>query len=649
MASTALRQSDPSAEARRQASLHPDRADRQQHLGLTLASTSGIVPAIGALRRVTWLAPGHVDGYINLSIALIEVRRFEGAAAVLRRALVLAPHEADIHHGLGVANAGMAGAGDAEQRFRRGLHLRADSAETMVRLASVLLVLRRPGEAAALERRALSLIPSRGPAHFDLGVALARTERHKEAIAFSLRALALEPRSAQALVNAAASLVLLGRTREAVAYLKQAALADGAGPDPFRNLLAVMSYDPSLGENERWAMACAFQARHAALPSAEAFALSRDPERRVTVGYLSSDLYGHAVARCLEPLLAAHDASRFRLVGYAAGEAVDATTERLRRIVDAWRPVAPLSDKEIAALVRQDQVDILVIVGGRFDRNRPLVASHRAAPIQISLFDGGTSGLGEMDYLLADRILAAPLAQRREKFTERVLRLPSIHLYAPSSTVPPSREPPCAGSGLVTFGCFSNPMKISPEVLGVWARILAAVPGSLLTLKYMRRYDDADLRARIIKGLAVDPARIRFLSGNDSLPEHLRLYDGIDIALDTFPFTGSTTSWEALDMGVPVVTLLGDNIVGRLSASLLQPIGLAELVADDVDGYVRIAKCLAEDRERLAWLRTSLRERIERSPLCNPRARARQFERIYRAVWRRWCSASVPESKDPAC
>ncbi|MBM3534365.1 MAG: tetratricopeptide repeat protein [Alphaproteobacteria bacterium] len=637
MASDTPRSADSLAAARRLASLHPEGAEPQHQLGMALASHVDLKAAVAPLTRVTWLAPARIDGHINLGIALIELQRFEHAIASLRRALAAAPSDADIHHGLGVAAAALGRLREAGGSLRRALGLQPARAETMVRLANVLIGLRQPGEAAAFDRRAVCLVPSRGPAHFDLGVALAHLERHRQAVTSSLRALGLEPQSTQALVNAAASLVLLGETRRAVSFLKKAAFADGAGPDPFRNLMAVMSYDAGIGEEERWAAARAFADRHSARPSPAGLKVSHDSERRLTIGYLSSDLYSHAVARCLGPIIAAHDRTRYRLVCYAAGEATDTTTEQLRCNVDGWRNVAHLSDGETARLVREDRIDILVIVGGRFDHNRPLVASHRAAPVQVSLFDGGTSGLQEMDYLLADRVLVAPMGQRRERFAERVLRLPTVHLYAPSSDLVPAREPPSVKSGVLSFGCFSNPMKIGRDVLQLWKRVLTSVPGSTLTLKYMTRYADADLRQRILNDIDLDPTRLRFLAADDSMPDHLRRYEGIDIALDTLPFTGSTTAWEALDMGVPVVTLLGDNIVGRLSASLLRPIGLAELIARDHDDYVRIAKSLAEDRDRLARLRAGLRERIERSPLCNARVRARQFERIYRAIWRRWC------------
>jgi len=603
---------------------------------MALASLDGLHPAVVSLTRVTWLAPAHVDGHINLGIVLIETLRFERAVVALRRALAVVPTEADIHHGIGVAAAGLGRSREAERSLRRALHLQPGRAETMVRLANVLIAIGQPGEAASLDRRALCLLPARGPAHFDLGIALARFGRNRRAIISSLRALAIEPRSSQALVNAAASLTLLGEIRHAIGYLKRAAFADGAGPEPLRNLMAVMSYDSAIGEEERRAIAQTFSDRHAAKTTVAAFAMSCDPERRLTVGYLSSDLYEHAVARALTPVVTAHDRDRFRIVGFSVGAHADGRTERLKRATDGWHQVEHLSDADIGERIRSESVDILIILGGRLDRNRPLVASHRAAPIQISMHDIGTSGLEAMDYLIADRVLVAPAVRRKEHFVERVLRLPSFYVHEP--LVPPSTAASERHADGIVFGCFNNPAKISDATLDLWRRVLSAVPGSRLTLKYMRHYGDPDLRCRIL-GMGVDPARVTFLAIDDDASDHLRRYAEIDVALDTFPFTGSTTTWEALSMGVPVVTLLGETIVARTSASFLKPLGLEELIASDPDSYVLIVKSLVEDRDRLARLRASLYARIEKSPLLDGRGRARQLERIYRAVWRRWCAS----------
>ena len=628
--------SDPAGAARRLVALEPARVEAQQQLGLATA-VRALTDAVRPLRRVTWLAPLAADAHLNLGIALFALGRRGEAGAAFRRVLVLAPGDADALHGLGVVDAEEGAQDPAVRHLGRAVGLRPDNAETLVRLANVLARMSRSNEAAALERRALALAPARAPALFDLGLALSQTEQLRASISWSLRALAIEPRSIQADINISASLLILGRTAEALDRLRRAAYRVDATQEPFRNLLAALSYSSTVGEEERWKTARAFEARHAAVPDRRPFAVTRDAERRLSVGYVSSDFYDHPVARNLAPVIEVHDRSRFRVVCYSDAAVADDMARRVHAAADSWRPIAGLSDADVARQVREDRVDILVIVGGRFDRNRPLVASHRAAPLQMSLFDGGTSGLGEMDYLLADRTLVAARPLRRERFTEHVLRLPSLYVHAPVAAAAPVTEPPSSRSGHVTFGCFNSPLKLSDETLGLWSVLLREMPTARLRLKYLGRYQDPDLRSRVLRGLGIDPGRVDFLWGRDSIVAHLGNYASIDIALDTFPFTGSTTTWEALWMGVPVVTRLGDTLVGRLSASFLRPVKLDELVAATPADYLRIARELAADPARLALLRASLRDRVARSPLCDPRARARQIERLYRATWRRWC------------
>jgi predicted O-linked N-acetylglucosamine transferase (SPINDLY family) len=289
-------------------------------------------------------------------------------------------------------------------------------------------------------------------------------------------------------------------------------------------------------------------------------------------------------------------------------------------------------------MVHSDAVDVLVILGGRFDRNRPLVAAHRAAPVQISAHDCATSGLADMDYLIADRVLVPPASRRSERFSERVIRLPSFYVHEP---IPMTAEPARARGELITFACFNNPQKLSAETLQLWSRLLHRLPDARLRLKFQTRYRSEDLRLRILSALGADPDRLEFLWGEEPIAGHLAYYYDVDIALDTFPFTGCTTTFEALWMGVPVVSLKGDTMVSSLSASFLKPAGLGDLIASTPDDYLAIAEKLARDPARRTALRLGLRSRLLASPICDGRARARQLERVYRAVWRRWCRAQA--------
>jgi predicted O-linked N-acetylglucosamine transferase (SPINDLY family) len=240
-----------------------------------------------------------------------------------------------------------------------------------------------------------------------------------------------------------------------------------------------------------------------------------------------------------------------------------------------------------------------------------------------------------MDYLIADRVLVP----RRpvERFTERVIRLPSFYIHAPIAQAPEVTALPAASRGYVTFGSFNNPAKVNGGVLALWGAALRAVPNSRLKLKFKNWFASPDICHRVLSGLGDMAARVDFVTTESDARTHLDLYGDIDIALDPFPFTGSTTAFEALWMGVPVVTLLGERMVGRWSASMLHALKLDELIARDPAEYVRIAAGLAADVQRLGALRSGLRARVAGSPLTDGRLRARQMERVYRALWRRRC------------
>jgi len=624
--------------ARRAVAAAPSDPASQQHLGLVLAGAAELPAAVAPLRRATWLAGSSADSQLNLGILLAELQRWREAGVSFRRALGLIPGDADVLHGVGIAAGGTGRLDAAEQHLRRALKVGPFRAETMAKLAGVLAHLRRSDEANAWARRVISLLPGSASAHIDHSAILVRQDRLLSAYASGRRALAIEPNAVQALVNAGAILASLGHAATAVAALRRAADLGGAGP--FRNMMGVMCNMP-VDQATRWATAREFARRFAPMRRTVAFPNTRDSERRLTVGYLSSDLYDHPVARNLAPILEAHDRSRLRVVCYSGAERVDGMTRSLQAAADGWRSNAGLSDAEVAESIRADAVDVLVVLAGRLDKNRPLVAAERAAPVQISLFDGGTSGLDEMDYLLADRTLVPAPAHRAEMFSERVIRLPSLYVHGAIQGVAAAEVPPNTRTGHVTFGCFNSPLKLSDGTLDIWSRLLRELPHSRLRLKFRERYRSVDLQRRILDGLRVDGDRIDFLWGEEPIDVHLGNYRDVDVALDTFPFTGCTTTFEALWMGVPVVTLLGDTLVSRLSASFLRPAGLDELVASTPDAYIDIAAALAGDPARLASLRATLRDRLLNSPICNGPARARQFERVYRAVWRRWCRSQA--------
>src|SRR5258708_6333469 len=304
--------------------------------------------------------------------------------------------------------------------------------------------------------------------------------------------------------------------------LLQAAPSPGLRAE--RNRLLAALYDPAVDEPARQAVHREFG--HAMAARAErshsAPTKTRDPERHLRVGWLSSDFRDHPVARNLQPLFAHRDPGRFEAICYAEGTAGDTTTAWFRAHADVWRPITGLSDGAVAAQIRADQVDVMIYLAGRFDQNRPQVAEWRPAPVQVSFHDPATSGLSAMDYLLADACLVP--AGSAEKFTERVLRLPHFYVHRPIEAAPAVAPGPSVSTGRVTFGCFNNPIKVNRTVLELWAEILARVPQSDLLLKFRNYYDSRDLQRRglaVVDGRGPAAPRPSFPPLSDALPRPL--------------------------------------------------------------------------------------------------------------------------------
>ncbi len=343
-----------------------------------------------------------------------------------------------------------------------------------------------------------------------------------------------------------------------------------------------------------------------------AHANERAPERRLKVGYLSPDV--------AQP---------------------DAVTEQLRRAADHWRPVAGLAPAVIAELVGEDAIDVLVDLAGHTWPRSMLVLARKPAPVQVTwLGYGTTTGMSAVDWRLTDAT-ADPPGEAERLHAETLVRLPKgFHCYRPPADAPEPR--PATGAGPVTFGSFNNVAKITPAAIAAWSRLLEQVAGSRLVLKY-RGLDDPGLAARLGAAFAaegVDAGRIVLRGRDVRLGDHFAAYREIDVALDTFPYNGTTTTCEALWMGVPVVTLAAGAHVGRVGASLLKGLGLAELVAGDERDYVERAAALATDAERRAAFHATLRERMAAAALMDAESFARALEAAYREMWRDWCVTS---------
>jgi len=519
-----------------------------------------------------------------------------------------------------------------------------DTADAQTTLGACLLGLEQFDAAERTLRAALARDPLNARAHGYLGALLLRTGRPVASETASRQAIALDPDEPRWIANLAAALHTQGRHTEAETQGRRALALqpdDAAGHGAL--LLALndrhdLPSEAIFAEYQRW------DARHGRqlMPAAPVRRLDPLRGRRLRIGYVSPGFRQHKLALFAEPLIAAHNRSRIEIFLYAEVATEDATTLRFQALADHWRPTAGHDDAAVAAMIRQDRIDVLVDLGGHAAGGRMLVFARKPAPILVTgpLGHGGSSGLSAVDAFLGNLALVPPNAE--VLFSERVIRLPRIPIvYRPPADMPPVAPLPARSNGYVTFGYFGRPERLNPAVTPIWARILRSVPGSRLVLNN-RAYQEpefCDLVADRFAAFGVPRDRIDMIYTAPQ-PCTWVAYGAIDIALDPFPHNAGTTAVEALWQGVPVVTLASRPGPGRLGSAILGAIALDDWIADDPDAYAAQAIAAAASLDALARLRATLRTRIEASPLRDAPGLARCLESTYRAL----CERQRPDS-----
>jgi protein O-GlcNAc transferase len=513
----------------------------------------------------------------------------------------------------------------------------ADHADALFFLGVTCHQLGQSAQGIDFMRRAIVLQPNNRLYHFNFGIINAEMGDTDAAIEAYERSIQIQP-TADACNNCAGLLLNQGRLDEALELFRRGSELNPDDIDQQSNFLYTLSYKPHPNVREIFNWHKQFGQRHeraiAPMPPRARVDGAR-ADQRLRIGYVSADFRQHAVAHFIEPVLATHDAKRFEIFCYYNYPAGDAVTWRFEKLAHHWRVISNRSDEDVANMIRADGIDILVDLAGHTPLNRLRVFARKPAPVQASWIGySSTTGLTRMDYRITDTI-SDPIGVTDDLYTEKLVRLPDTYsCFQPLANSPDVGALPAMQSGHVTFGSFNNFIKMTPEVLQTWAHILQRVPTSILLLKY-RSFEAQKIRALVLVAFAqhgVQPARIHFL-GSDDYHTHLRAYHQVDIALDTFPHNGDTTTCDALWMGVPVVVNTGVNHVGLMGASRLRSVGLEDLVARNNDHYVDIACALANDVPRLEKLRATLRETMKASPLMDAPRFTRNLEAAYENMW----------------
>lgn len=527
---------------------------------------------------------------------------------------------------------------EAEQRLQELLQLAPTAIDAWRALGDLALRARDFESARACYSRIVELQPSDAAAHFALGNVFAAEIAFEQARDAYLRAVVLAPELAGAWGNLGNVYKYLGEFSTAIdCYSKEIELE----PDPLRrsrrhsNLLLSLHYDSGLSPRAMFDAHCNWGDLYARpyYPAATPAPTPWDSSRKLKIGYLSGSMNGQIVGHFLLNVFAHHDRARFEINVYSSTQSEDEFSRRLRAHCQAWVDISKLDESAAAQRIRADSVDILVDLDGHSPTGRPLVVACKPAPIVVEWLDWfDTTGIRVVDYIVTDPYTTP--ADSPQLFVENVVRLPhSRFCYAPPEQAPPIAPLPCVARGHVTFGSFNRQDKIHPELLRIWSRLLHAVPDARLLLKN-RALQVPAVAARVREAFArlgTEQERIE-LRGPSTHTAMLAEYADVDLALDTFPYNGGLTSFECLWMGVPIVTLASERMVGRQTAAMQQLLGLDDWIAASPDAYLDLAAGKARDQESLARLRATLRQRMAMSPLCDAARFTRDLEDAYCAM-----------------
>ena len=668
--------------------LKPGNASVHNNLGVLWYVQGRLQEAIACFRRAIAVTPGYIEAYSNLGKTWDAQGERDTALACYRKALELNPGsqvlksqlESALRHAARRNSGGTfladlspvlstssvvqskplgrmeeaivlfnraltlgLDAPDAIELYRAALKIRPDFAEAVNNLGLSLSAQEQPDEAISCFRRAIELRPEFAQAYNNLGVALTAKVKSDnvpldDPLEYHRRALELKPDSALLASNLGNCLKQQGRLDEAIACYRRAVELDLGSARIHSNLLLLLllrqqeTAETLLAEHELW------NQRHAVplLTRVKPHCNDRSAGRRLRIGYVSPHFNFHPVGLFMEPLLAAHDQAQFEIYCYASVLKPDKQTELCRAHANTWRNIVALSDEAVSEQIRQDQIDILVDLSMHTDNHRLLVFAHRPAPVQVTyLAYCGTTGLSAMDYRLSDPFIDPP-GEQPGCYSEETVWLPeTFWCYKPHSPATQFEVLTVREPGPIRFGSMNAYCKVSPEAFDTWCEILRRVPNSTLLL-----HADAGSHRTTAYAKAqergIGPERLKFV-GPQTFANYFATYHGIDITLDPFPYAGGTTTCDALWMGVPVVSLAGHTAVGRGGLSILNNIGLPELVAHNTKEYVDTATRLAGDHARLSELRQTLRTRMQSSPLMDANRFARNVEAAYCGMWQRWC------------
>ena len=620
--------------------LRPHLPEAHHNLGKALRELGKLEEAIASFRETIRLRPDHADAWHDLADALQQSGRAPEAVEAYEKALIAKPQNPQLLNNLGNAYRAARHLEKAVQSYRTAIALKPDSPQTLNNLALALQDLGALDEAIATSRRSLELRPDDPGAISNLANALINSGRLDEAIDLCRQVLSARPEFSVVRRNLGWALRESGQVPLAIESFREG-LRIRSDPTLYSDLLFSLHFDSTYDrrrlfeEHSRWFELHARPLDDAVRPHQN----DRSPRRPLRIGYVAHDPGNNPLGRFFLPLLTNHDHAQIQTFCYCDSWLDDAVGRDLRGHAGTYRDTRMSSDPQVAELVRQDRIDVLVDLNLHTNGNRLLAFARKPAPVQVSyLAYCSTTGLKAIDYRLSDPYLD-PVEWDDSLYTERTFRLGRYWCYPAPPEAPPVGPLPAKRNGYITFGSLNDFAKTSPQLIAAWAALLRQVTDARLVLHAKPGHHRQVLLDDLAR-LGVSPSRVNFV-GRLPLEEYFAQYNRIDIGLDAFAWSGGITTCDALWMGVPVVSLAGDRSVSRGGLSILSVAGLPELAAGTVEQYVQTVVALANDLPRLTSLRSSLRQRMHLSPLMDGVGFARQVEAAYRQMWREYCAGTA--------
>lgn len=608
-------------------------------LGRSLHALGQTAEAESAYRQAIALDATIAAPMLHYADLLRETRRPEQAIAIYQAALLLDPHNIDTLNNLGIALQESGQLDQALASFRQVQQLAPDNPITHSNIAAVLNAMGRRDAALESCRRAVQLGPKSAPAHANLATFLMEIGSLSDAVKSFETVIRLDPHHRKAHVNISATLTRLGRIDQAIVHARQALKINPDWDELHSNLLFYLTHSGNVSATELFAehVRYADQFEAPLRASWPRHANTRDPERMLRIGFVSADLYNHAMAHFITPIMEHLSRSpRFELVVYANSFHDDHVSRHLHGLVNIWRQVEKLTHAELAQLIASDSIDILIDLSGHTGFNRLPSFACKPAPVQLSWMGyPGTTGLQAIDYYPTDRFFSPP-GMLDSQFTEKFIYLPAGAPFLPSPEAPPVSPSPALQNGHLTFGSFNRAEKLNRELIARWSRLLHAVPDARMCIAGMPNDQTSDKLRSWFAHDGIKSTRLSFHL-RTNLQAYLALHAQVDVCLDTYPYSSGTTGFHALWMGVPTLTIPGSTQPGYAAAAILSHAGLPDFIAQDEAAFLAAGQRLAGDVERLATLRMEMRERLSTSDVGQSDGIASAFEAALRTMWTRWC------------